>query len=77
MGKGTQNESELPLYSMKQVAAHNTEDDLWMVINDRVYDLTKYLPHHPGGKVLRTWAGTFSFRRRSRRNQQFRLLAPF
>lgn len=28
---------------------HNKEDDVWIVVNDRVYDCTEYLELHPGG----------------------------
>ncbi|KAI0395837.1 ferredoxin reductase-like protein [Xylariaceae sp. FL0594] len=36
-------------YSAKEVAAHNTPSDAWMIIHGQVYDLTKYLHDHPGG----------------------------
>jgi cytochrome b involved in lipid metabolism len=32
-----------PQYSLKDVSAHCTENDCWMVIRDRVYDLTDFL----------------------------------
>ena len=35
------------VYSLEEVAAHNTAADCWMVIEGRVYDLTAYLPRHP------------------------------
>jgi L-lactate dehydrogenase (cytochrome) len=28
---------------------HNTPDDLWLAINDKVYDFTDFAPDHPGG----------------------------
>ncbi|KAI2717411.1 hypothetical protein CBS147332_4291 [Penicillium roqueforti] len=50
---------ELPEYTLKDVAAHNTKGDTWMVIHGQVFDLTKYLHDHPGGpEVLLEVAGT-------------------
>lgn len=39
---------------MAQVAQHNSESDCWLVISDSVYDVTKFIPQHPGGaEILR------------------------
>ncbi|KAJ5514915.1 Cytochrome b5 [Penicillium fimorum] len=40
---------ELPEYTLKDVAAHNTKGDIWMIIHGQVFDLTQYLQDHPGG----------------------------
>jgi len=37
-------------YTMADVAKHNTEKDCWVVVNEQVLDVTKFLPDHPGGK---------------------------
>ena len=37
------------VYTQEEVESHNTEDDLWIVVNDKVYDCTEYLELHPGG----------------------------
>ena len=34
------------------MAKHNTEEDLWIVIHDNVYDVTKYQTEHPGGPIV-------------------------
>lgn len=34
------------------MAQHNTESDIWIVINDRVYDVSKYQLEHPGGPIV-------------------------
>ena len=36
-------------YTAAQVATHDSEDDLWVVIDGKVYDLTEYVHEHPGG----------------------------
>lgn len=53
------------ILSEEQVAAHNKEEDCWLIINhegeDRVYDVTKYLNDHPGGpEIMLEFAGIFS-----------------
>uniref|UniRef100_T1DJ39 Putative cytochrome b5 n=1 Tax=Psorophora albipes TaxID=869069 RepID=T1DJ39_9DIPT len=48
----------LTQYSLAEVAKHNTPQDLWMVIDDKVYDVTKFQNEHPGGEeVLIEMAG--------------------
>jgi len=41
--------SSLPEYSLNQVSFHSSPDDCWIVIRDRVYDVTKFISQHPGG----------------------------
>ena len=35
--------------TLSEVAKHNTESDCYMIVNSKVYDVTTYLPYHPGG----------------------------
>lgn len=37
-------------YTRAQVATHDSQDDLWVIIDDKVYDLTEYVDEHPGGR---------------------------
>jgi predicted heme/steroid binding protein len=39
-------------YTASEVSAHNREDDCWVIVAGRVFDVTEYLPKHPGGKQL-------------------------
>lgn len=36
-------------YTLAQVAAHHTPSNCWSAINGSVYDLTSWIPNHPGG----------------------------
>ncbi|KAI9091255.1 microsomal cytochrome b5 [Phlyctochytrium arcticum] len=44
--------SEVKTYDWSEISAHNTRDDLWMVIDGKVYDVTKFLDEHPGGEEV-------------------------
>ncbi|SGY20754.1 BQ5605_C016g08139 [Microbotryum silenes-dioicae] len=42
----------------QEVLKHAQADDLWMIINGKVYDLTDFAPNHPGGmRILLKYAG--------------------
>ncbi|UJR22099.1 hypothetical protein I4U23_025165 [Adineta vaga] len=46
-------------FTLKDVSAHCTETDCWMVIRDRVYDLTDFMQEHPAGSdIMLEYAGT-------------------
>ena len=34
--------------SKADVAAHSKPDDLWIIVDDDVYDMTKFQEEHPG-----------------------------
>jgi len=37
-------------YTKTEVAAHSNAGDCWLIVNGNVYDVTSYIPSHPGGR---------------------------
>lgn len=38
-------------YTLDEVGKHKSEDDVWVTVDGKVLDVTKFLPDHPGGKM--------------------------
>jgi hypothetical protein len=48
--------------SAEQLGQHNSEDNCWVVYKGKVYDLTLWLPKHPGGaKAISPYCGNLGF----------------
>jgi isopentenyl diphosphate isomerase/L-lactate dehydrogenase-like FMN-dependent dehydrogenase len=46
------------VFTAAEVAKHNTTDSCWVVLYGNVYDVTEFLPSHPGGsKIILSLAG--------------------
>ncbi|KAL9551022.1 hypothetical protein PS6_005211 [Mucor atramentarius] len=46
-------------YTIEEVTKHKQADDCWIIVDDKIYDVSKFLDDHPGGKkVLLKAAGT-------------------
>lgn len=43
--------------SMKEVHRHRWASDCWVVCNGKVYDITAFVPNHPGGSRMWTFCG--------------------
>lgn len=39
-------------YTFEEVKHHNTSNDCWLIIKNKVYDVTEFANIHPGGKQL-------------------------
>lgn len=45
-------------FTMEQVGNHTKDGDMWMVIDGKVYDVSKFMKVHPGGAgILKLYAG--------------------
>ncbi|KAK9458907.1 FMN-dependent dehydrogenase-domain-containing protein [Lipomyces oligophaga] len=41
-----------------EVAKHNSKESCWVIVHGKVYDVTEFLPEHPGGqKIILKYAG--------------------
>eukprot|EP01080_Neovahlkampfia_damariscottae_P007556 gene7556-11879_t len=40
----------MKVYTREEVAKHTSEDDVWVIVNGQVLNVTKFLGEHPGGK---------------------------
>ena len=39
-------------YRLAEVETHNTKGSAWMVIHNKVYDVTNFMQEHPGGEEV-------------------------
>ncbi len=39
-------------YSLSEVAMHNSATNCWLVIEQNVYNVTDFIPQHPGGEEI-------------------------
>ncbi|CAK7337509.1 unnamed protein product [Dovyalis caffra] len=44
-------------FSKAEVSLHNKRTDCWIIIKDKVYDVTSYVEEHPGGDAILAHAG--------------------
>ena len=45
-------EKHSKLYTLNEIKKHDNEKDCWLIINQRVYNVTDFLSEHPGGKKV-------------------------
>ncbi|CAF3415135.1 unnamed protein product, partial [Rotaria sp. Silwood2] len=51
------NENRIRQFTWEEIRCHSTNKDRWFVIDNRVYDVTKWLKHPGGQMVLKHYAG--------------------
>lgn len=58
-GEGTpEREAPMPTFSWEEIQRHNLRTDKWLVIDRKVYNITKWCSRHPGGhRVIGHYAG--------------------
>ncbi|KEF62069.1 L-lactate dehydrogenase (cytochrome) [Exophiala aquamarina CBS 119918] len=50
--------SKKRLITAAEVESHGRLDDLWIVVEEKVYDMTRFGPEHPGGQaIIQLYAG--------------------
>jgi len=72
--------NEIRTYTFAQVAKHSEEKNLWLIIDDRVFDVTEYVDAHPGGIAIMRSAGgdnTQGFNGDQHPDNVYDVLAPF
>jgi cytochrome b involved in lipid metabolism len=52
MCKDEKENGPLPSYGWEEIRKHTSKSDRWMVIDGRVYDVTRWAKKHPGGERL-------------------------
>eukprot|EP00761_Pharyngomonas_kirbyi_P014393 gb/GECH01014423.1/.p1 GENE.gb/GECH01014423.1/~~gb/GECH01014423.1/.p1 ORF type:complete len:340 (+),score=38.03 gb/GECH01014423.1/:1-1020(+) len=40
------------VYTTSEVAKHHENDDAWVIVNNKVYDITDFIKSHPGGILV-------------------------
>lgn len=49
----SEQKNEITSYTIQEISNHTTKEDCWLIIENKVYDVTEYIPNHPGGdKIL-------------------------
>jgi fatty acid desaturase len=44
-------------HTAAEVEVHSTPEDLWVIVHGKVYDVTTFVPRHPGGNMIWVKAG--------------------
>ncbi|CAD8184578.1 unnamed protein product [Paramecium pentaurelia] len=55
--KQRQIKQKIQEFSWCEIVKHDTPNDCWIVIKDKIYDVTQFLQYHPGGNMILDGAG--------------------
>ncbi|XP_066569896.1 cytochrome b5 type B [Amia ocellicauda] len=54
----TNSDPNVKYYTLEEIKQHNTSKNTWLILHDKIYDVTGFLEEHPGGEeVLLEQAG--------------------
>lgn len=55
-----QSASQMPvkIFSKSEVSAHNNQSDCWLIVDNKIYDVTSYIDIHEGGRVIVNYCGS-------------------
>ncbi|KHN73188.1 Cytochrome b5 [Toxocara canis] len=45
-------EGDMKIFTYDEIAKHNNAASTWIIIDDKVYDVSKFLDEHPGGEEV-------------------------
>ena len=44
-------------YTLTDLSSHSTKEDCWLAVDGNVYDVTTFIPSHPGGEQILAGCG--------------------
>ena len=51
--------NKLPVFRLTEVRKHNSRNDCWIIVKNKVYDVTNFINKHPVGyQAILNYAGT-------------------
>lgn len=49
---GKKGEHNKKMFTLDEVKKHNTKKDAWTIIENKVYNISSWIPKHPGGEII-------------------------
>ncbi|XP_074645768.1 cytochrome b5-like [Tubulanus polymorphus] len=74
-------DSELPQYTVREVGKHCSMDSCWIIVHDKVYNVTEFVSKHPGGvEIILESAGydaTIPFKYKGHSDHAYEMLEKY